>query len=117
MKNIPLSFNKEKVTLFLKSDADGYSVFDSKGLTKELGFKRKNINNSVRRHVCSMYKFKRNMYVNNILVQGKNGIDSLEFLYWFGSKLGVVTNNPFTSRRLQSKFLIMSIVNYLYSKE
>ena len=113
MKSIPLKFNKERVILFLKTDADGHSVFDSKSFIKELGLGSKYINNAIRRHVCTTRDFKRNTYSNSKVIDGDDGIVCLEFLYWLGSQLGVVTDNPFKSRTLQSKFLIMGILNAL----
>ena len=116
MKTKPFKFNKEKVISFLKTEADGYSVFDSKYLIKELGFNHKKINTNIRRHASTMPHFKKNIYSNRELVRGENGIVCLEFLYWLASKLGIATDNPFRTRSFQFKYLAMLILNTLKSR-
>lgn len=113
MKTRPFKFNKEKVIYFIKTEADGNSIFESKSFAKELGFKGSDIQRNIKKHIAIISTSPHATYVNEVH-EGK-GIDCLEFLYYLGGKLGVATDNPFRTRSFQFKYLSMSILHALES--
>lgn len=116
MKTNPLKFDKTKVISFLKTDADGHSILDTECFIKELGFNLKQIKPVIKKHTSNLSYFKQTIYLEGKIIPEIIGVDCLDFLYWFATKLGISTHNSFRGRGVQARFLTQSILGVLESK-